>query len=123
VGLSDRGVRYDLPLMPVRPTGRIVSRDAHPFPGTQEYRQTWRVVILQGTSLLGLWLLSVYRLGDRTGVGFKRRERWIPLGWIVYQAKPEGEAVGSIMPLTNVSPKRIATTAVDSSIPALVLTT
>jgi len=41
------------------------------FPGLKHLEQTWRFVIPEARSLLRLRLFSVYRPGDRIGVGCK----------------------------------------------------
>jgi len=64
-------VRDDLPLMSVSQAGRIDGRNARAFPGAQTFGQTWRFAIPEARSLLRLRLFSVYRPGDRIGVGCK----------------------------------------------------
>src|SRR5258708_28371784 len=67
---SDRRVGYGLSIMSVRQSGRIQCRDDHPFLRPQESGQPRRLGILEATGLFGLWSLSIYRLGTRTGFAY-----------------------------------------------------
>ncbi len=66
----DRRVGYGLSIMSVRQSGRIQCRDDYPFLRPQESGQPRRLGILEAIGLFGLWSLSIYRLGTRTGFAY-----------------------------------------------------